>query len=192
MMNFHDLVQHSRSYRRFDEGRRIDRETIISLVDIARFCPSARNRQPLRYLVSTDPELTTRIRPCLCFALDLPEWGGPKAGERPVAYVTITTDGPCNQFIGYDIGIAAQTMMLAAAEAGFGGCMIGSIRKKELSSVLSLPKEYAIHLVLAFGYPAEEVILDTVGDDNQTTYWRDGNDAHHVPKRSLQNVLITG
>ncbi len=190
-MDFRELVEQNRSYRRFDEGRRIDRETIISLVDIARFCPSARNRQPLRFLVSTDPELTARIRPCLCFALDLPDWRGPKEGERPVAYITIATDGPCNQFIGYDIGIAAQTMMLAAAEAGFGGCMIGSIRKRELQTVLSLPDRYTIHLVLAFGYPAEQVVLDTVGNNNDTTYWRDENDTHHVPKRSLQDVLIT-
>ncbi len=66
------LVRESRSYRRFDEQRRLDRETLIGLVDIARFCPSARNRQPLRYVVSTDPQITARIRDCLLFALDIP------------------------------------------------------------------------------------------------------------------------
>jgi nitroreductase len=185
-----ELVKKSRSYRRFDEQRRIEKETIIELVDIARFCPSARNRQPLRYMVSTDPEKTARIRDCLLFALDLPDWGGPVEGERPVAYITIVTSDKCTPFTGHDIGIAAQTLLLAAAERGFKGCMLGSINKKELGSVLSLPEQYEIQLVLAFGYPAEQVVLEEVGSDGSTNYWRDSIGVHHVPKRSLSDVLI--
>jgi len=185
-----ELVKKSRSYRRFDEQRRIAEETIIELVDIARFCPSARNRQPLRYVVSTDPEKTARIRDCLLFALDLPDWGGPVEGERPVAYITIVTTDKCTPFTGHDIGIAAQTMMLAAAERGFAGCMLGSIKKKELRSVLVLPKQYEIRLVLAFGYPAEQVVIEQVGSDRDTKYWRDSAGCHHVPKRSLSEVLV--
>lgn len=184
------LVEKSRSYRRFHENRYIDEETIIGLVDIARFCPCSRNRQPLRYIISTDPKKTAKICSCLFFALDIPDWKGPDKGERPVAYVTILTEGECSQFTAYDIGIAAQTMMLAAAEQGFGGCIFGSIKKEELRSVLSLPGQYEIHLVLAFGYPAEQVVLEKVGNDGNTTYWRDDQGVHHVPKRSLEDVLI--
>ena len=183
-------MKKSRSYRRFDEKRRIAKETIIRLVDIARFCPSSRNRQPLRYVISTDPEQTAKIRSCLLFALDLPDWGGPVEGERPVAYITILTEDECTPFTAHDIGIAAQTMMLAAAEWGFGGCMFGSIKREKLRSVLSLPDRYEIHLVLAFGYPAEQVVLEKVGSDGNTKYWRDSTGIHHVPKRSLEDVLI--
>jgi nitroreductase len=185
-----ELVKKSRSYRRFDEHRSISRETLIELVDIARFCPSARNQQPLRYVISTDPGKTARIRDCLLFALDLPDWGGPVKGERPVGYITIVTVDRCTPFTGHDIGIAAQTMLLAAAERGFNGCMFGSIKKGELKSVLSLPEQYEIQLVLTFGYPAEQVILEEVGKDGKTNYWRDSTGAHHVPKRALAEVLI--
>ncbi len=188
--SIHFLVEKSRSYRRFDENRRIPRETIIGLVNIARLCPSARNQQPLRYIVSTDPMQTAKIRSCLLFALGLPDWGGPVAGERPVAYITIVTEDVCTSYTPYDIGIAAQTMMLAAAEQGFGGCMFGSIKKEELKAVLSLPVHYEIQLVLAFGYPAETVVLETVGNDGETNYWRDEDGVHHVPKRALEDILI--
>jgi nitroreductase len=184
------LVKKSRSYRRFDETKTIGRETLIELVDIARFCPSARNLQPLRYVVSTDPEKTVRIRDCLMFALDLPDWGGPVKGERPVAYITIVTEDKCTPFTGHDIGIAAQTLLLAAAERGYNGCMFGSIKKKELKSVLSLSERYEIQLVLAFGYPAEQVVLDEVGKEGKTNYWRDSDGIHHVPKRTLDEVMI--
>lgn len=186
------LVRESRSYRRFDEQRRLDRKTLIELVDIARFCPSARNHQPLRYVVSADLERTARIRDCLLFALDLPDWGGPVQGERPVGYITIVTLDKCTPYTGHDIGIAAQTILLAAAERGFNGCMFGSIKKKELASVLSLPGQYEIQLVIAFGYPAEKVVLEEVGNDGRTNYWRDSEGVHHVPKRALAEVLILG
>jgi nitroreductase len=187
-----DLVKKSRSYRRFQEDRRIPRETLTGLVNIARFCPCSRNRQPLRYIVTTDPGRTAEIRSCLSFALDLPDWGGPVGGERPAAYITIVTEERCTPFTAYDIGIAAQTLMLAAAEQGIGGCMFGSIQKERLRSVLQLPDRYEVHLVLAFGYPAEEVVLEPVGKDGNTTYWRDASGVHHVPKRSLEEVLLPG
>ena len=142
------LVKKSRSYRRFDEQRCIPRETIIRLVDIARLYPSVRKRQPLWYMLPTDPGQTAQIRSCLLFALDLPDWGRTVKGELPVAYITIATEDECTPFTAYDIGIVAQTMMLAAAEQGFGGCMIVSIKKEELRSVLSLPDRFEIHFVL--------------------------------------------
>jgi nitroreductase len=184
------LVKKSRSVRIFDECRRIPREMLLELVDIARFCPSGRNRQPIRYIISTDPAEAAAIRSCICWALDLPDWGGPAEGENPVAYITMATardavPDPC-----YDLGIAAQTMMLAAAERGFGGCMIGSIERATLSQYLSLPLAYEIHLVLAFGYPAQTIVLDRLPANGDPRYWRDRDGIHHVPKRSLDDVLL--
>jgi len=184
------LVKSSRSYRRFVESRRISGEEVIGFVDIARFCSSGRNRQPLRYIVSVEPRVTERIRSCLLWALDLPEWGGPKEGERPVAYITILSGRKCVPDPAIDVGIAAQTIRLAAAEKGIGGCMFGLIKKKELRELLSIPEEYEIQLVIAQGYPTETVVLEELGDDGNTDYWRDEKDVHHVPKRSLEEVLL--
>jgi hypothetical protein len=128
-----ELVKKSRSYRRFDEQRSIGRDTLIELVDIARFCPSARNHQPLRYVVSTDPKKTARIRDCLLFALDLPDLGGPVKGERQVGYITILTSDKYTPYTGHDIGIAAQTLLLAATERGFNGCMFGQSKKRSFN-----------------------------------------------------------
>jgi nitroreductase len=89
-----------------------------------------------------------------------------------------------------DTGIAAQTIMLAAAEQGIAGCMIGSILKDTLTRVLSLPETYEILLVLALGYPAESVVLEPLGEDGDTRYRRDADGVHHVPKRSLQDILL--
>jgi nitroreductase len=185
-----EYVHKSRSIRRFVENKRIARETILELIDIARFCPSARNRQPLRYIVSCDTEETGKIRDCLLWALDLPEWGGPCEGERPPAYITVITEKECVPDPKYDVGIAAQTIMLAAAERGLGGCMLGSIQRDQLSQVLVLPEKYEIQLVLAIGYPAETVVVEPLAKDNDIRYWRDEQGIHHVPKRSLEEILF--
>lgn len=185
-----DYVHRSRSIRRFFEEKQVSRETILELIDIARLCPSARNRQPLRYAISCEAEEANKIRDCLLWALDLPGWGGPAVGERPPAYITIVTGKECIPDPRYDVGIAAQTIMLAAAEKGLGGCIFGSIHRDLLAGVLSLPAKYEIQLVLAIGYPAESVILEPLPVGGDTRYWRDGQGVHHVPKRSLQDILL--
>ena len=45
-------------------------------------------------------------------------------------------------------------------------------------------------LVVALGKPAETIILTDVGENGQTAYYRDENDVHYVPKRSLGELLI--
>jgi nitroreductase len=185
-----ECVQKSRSIRRFREEGKVSRETLLELVDIARFCPSARNRQPLRYIISCEPEKTEKICDCLLWARDLPAWNGPCNGERSPAYITIVTEIDGVQDPRFDAGIAAQTIMLAAAAKDLGGCIIGSIDKKRLAGIIALPKGYDIQLVLAIGYPAEQVVLESIPADGDTRYWQDEQGIHHVPKRALQDIVL--
>ena len=50
-----DIVTASRSYRRFDETHPVSMDILEELVDLARLCPSAANKQPLRFILSTNP-----------------------------------------------------------------------------------------------------------------------------------------
>jgi len=184
------LTLKNRSTRRFREDQRIPIEILYQLIDIARFCPSARNRQPLRYLLSVEEKETIEIRSCLLFALDLPEWDGPAEGERPAAYITIIAAKGAQPDPSIDLGIAAQTILLAAAEMGIAGCIFGSIRRKELAFILRIPESYQILLVIALGYPGEEIRIEELGENGDTRYWRDEGSVHHVPKRSLRECIL--
>ena len=62
----------------------------------------------------------------------LTEWPGPDKGERPSAYIIILGDKSITEIFGVDHGIAAQSIMLGATEAGLGGCIIASIKREEL------------------------------------------------------------
>ena len=89
-------------------------------------------------------------------------------------------------------GITAQTMMLGAVEKGYGGCMLGSVQRAKLAETLGIDQErYSIELVLALGKPKEEVKVVPVGENGDITYYRDENQVHYVPKRSLEDVLYS-
>jgi nitroreductase len=184
------VITRNRSYRRFDESAKIDRRMLEELVDLARLSPSAANLQPLKYVLSWEPERNSRVFPHLAWAGYLTDWVGPGEGERPSAYIVILGDTTISGSFGCDHGIAAQSMLLGAVEQGLGGCMIGSIQRHKLREALEIPDQYAILLVLALGKPRETVVLETVGSSGDTKYWRDADGVHHVPKRRLEDLII--
>jgi nitroreductase len=186
-----DLVRQNRSCRRFYQDQPVSRETLLELVNLARLSASAANLQPLKYALSWEPEKNAAIFGTLAWAGYLKDWPGPDVGERPAAYLVILGDRDITANVGCDHGIAAQSILLGAREKGLGGCMIGSIKRDQLRQVLGLPERYDILLVIALGRPKEEVVLDDVGPDGNIKYWRDEKGVHHVPKRRLDEIIIT-
>ena len=187
-----DLILRNRSYRRFHEDQPVARETLVELVDLARFSPSARNAQPLKYYLSCTPETNALIFPNLAWAGYLKDWPGPVEGERPAAYIVVLHDTTLGgqAYIGVDHGLAVQNILLGAVERGLGGCIIGSVQRDRLRQILALPERYEILVVLALGAPKETVVVDEVGPDGDIKYWRDAGRVHHVPKRSLDTLII--
>jgi nitroreductase len=188
-MDFRGLILKNRSYRRFDQSYRVDYKLLEDLVDLARLSPSGANRQPLKYLVCNSEADCERIFPSLVWAGYLKEWKGAEEGEKPSAYIVVLGDKTITEEFGIDHGIAAQSIMLGATEAGLGGCMIASIKRGDLRDKLKIPYKYEILLVLALGKPVENIILDNIKDDD-VKYWRDSEKNHHVPKRSLNDLII--
>lgn len=188
-MNLKDLVYGTRSYRRFDESCQINRKQLEDLVDLARMSASAANRQPLKYLIYTTPEECRRVFPSLAWAGYLKDWDGPTDGERPSAYIIILGDKDIAESFNVDHGIAAQSIMLGATEAGLGGCMIASVKREVLRNELHIPGNLEILLVLALGKPVEKVVIDEVAGED-IKYWRDANGVHHVPKRRLDDLIM--
>lgn len=188
-MNLKDLIFKTRSFRRFDESHQIDSKTLENLIDLARLSASAANRQPLKYLIYNTPEDCERVFPSIAWAGYLNNWRGPERGERPSGYIIILGDKSITEVFGVDHGIAAQSIMLGATEAGLGGCMIASIKREELRNKLKIPDKFDILLILALGKTVEKVIIDDI-KDGDVKYWRDSNNNHHVPKRNLKELII--
>jgi nitroreductase len=81
-----------------------------------------------------------------------------------------------------------QSILLGAAEDGYGGCIIGSVNRKKVAELLKLPAHLEILWMVALGKPAEKVMVEDADGEN-IRYWRDENDIHHVPKRRLNDLI---
>lgn len=184
-----DLIIKNRSYRRFYQEVAIERKTLRELVELASLSASAGNLQPLKYILSCNPQKNALIFPYLTWAAYLKNWSGSPEGERPSAYIIILGDTQIGKSFEYDAGIAAQSILLGATEKGLGGCMIGSIQTQALRQALNIPSRYEILLVLALGKPKETVIIEKAATDIK--YWRDTKDIHHVPKRALDDLILS-
>jgi nitroreductase len=184
-----DIVIKNRSYRRFYQDHAITKDELKQLVDLARLAASAANIQPLKFFISADVRTNASIFPHLGWAAYLKDWPGPVEGERPSAYIIILGDTHIATNFWCNHGIAAQTILLGAAEQGLGGCMIASV-KKGLTAALNIPEHLEILLVIAVGKPKEEVVIEAVEPGGEIKYWRDDKGVHHVPKRSLDEIII--
>jgi len=186
-----DLILKNRSYRRFYQDFSLKGEMLKELVDLARNSASAANLQPLKYILSCEGKKNALIFSHLAWAGYFADWSGPSEGERPSAYIIILGDTTISNSFGCDHGIAAQSILLGVVEKGLGGCILGSIDREGLRESLKIPKKYEILLVIALGKPKEKVVTEAVGSHKKINYWRDGEGVHHVPKRSLDEIIIS-
>lgn len=188
-----DLIIKNRSYRGYDESYRFTREQLEYYVDGARFCASSVNMQPLKYFIAWEKEDVDKVQCRIKWARQLPQMKLPHPGMCPTAFIVIcqdrTVSDNLNRFM-KDVGIVAQSMLLMATEEGLGGCMIGNFDAGDIREGLGLPESLQPLLVVALGKPAETIVLTDVGEDGNTAYYRDVNDVHYVPKRSLDDLLL--
>ncbi len=188
-MDFSELVQSTRSIRNFDETKPLDKDTVRSIVSLCRYTPATANKQPLKFAYTVDETTCREIFPHLRLAGYLTE-KPPYDGHVPTGYVLICYDTSIMSDAEVDCGICAQTMVLGAREQGIGACMIGSFDREKIAEIFQLDAHLTPRLILALGYPAEEVeIIDIQNGD--VRYFRDGKQKNIVPKRTLDELIIT-
>lgn len=188
-MSLKELLLKNRSYRRFYQDETIDTGVLKEMIEYARIAPSPSNLQPLKFVIINDPEMNRKIFPLLKWAGFLKGWAGPGEGERPSAYIVILGNRKISAHLEWDFGIALQTILLTAAEKGYGGCAIASCDRDKLHLLLEIPHNLEIGCVISLGKPKEKVVLEEV-KDNDIKYWRDEDDVHHVPKRTLEDLIL--
>lgn len=190
-----DLIKLNRSCRRFDAAHALDEKTLRNLVDHGRHSASAGNLQPLKYVLSHENAMNEKIFSCLAWAAYLSDWKGPEEAERPTGYIVMLGDTAITKNFRCDHGIAAQSILLGAREQGLGGCMIAAFDPRQLRKTLSLDQgeetsRYEILLVIALGKPVETAVIQDLEPGGNIRYFRDGKGVHHVPKRTLDEIIL--
>ncbi|MDO5403681.1 MAG: nitroreductase family protein [Eubacteriales bacterium] len=191
---FKDLVMANRSYRGYDESYHFTKEELADFVDHARLTPSSVNAQPFKYYLAWEKDEVSKIQSLTKWAGALPDLELPHKGMCPTGFIIICQDKKTDESLTRyqkDVGIVAQTMLLAAAEKGLGGCMIGNFQAGQVKEALELSQNLAPLLIVAFGKPAEKIVLKEVNEGDSLKYYRDEKDVHYVPKRKLSDIIIS-
>ena len=189
-MKLKELISRARTCRRFKGEHRLSSETLAELVDHARLSASARNHQVLRFITIADKDTCEAMNALVVMGGSLTPEQRATARQHPGGFIVIAGPEKMDDFALMDVGIAAQSINLAAGEAGLACCMIGAVKKNEAAALLDLPKGLQVRLVLALGEPDEVRRLVGRRSDGTLTYYRDENDEHCVPKISLDEAII--
>ncbi|MDE5879632.1 MAG: nitroreductase family protein [Desulfovibrio sp.] len=188
--DFEALVLAARTCRRFVEDEPLSMADLDWLVDCARLTPSARNAQVLRFILVTRGEVCDELFKLTRWAGALKEGGAPKPGERPTGFIAILAPTEGAKLAPYDAGIASETIQLAATTQGWGCCIIYSVDRAGAAALLKAPAGMEVSLVLGLGVAKEERVIAEMPADGSFNYWRDARGVHHVPKRSLSELVI--
>ena len=142
-------VRTKRMVRRF-EARRLSPEHLTRILDAGRHAASSKNQQRWDFVVVEDRD---RLRELSA--------AGPYAGHvagaaAAVALVTPDPNAPGSSLsVAWDVGMAAENMMLAAWELGIGSCPATVYEQSVAREVLGLPEDRFCGWILSFGHPAE-------------------------------------
>ena len=183
-MIYENIIK-KRTIRLFKQ-KPIDYQILKKCIDAARQSSSARNSQPLEYILIDDSKTLKNMLSLINFGGFISEDKKAKKDFEPAALIIIIAKKDSEDYYKYDVGIAAQNIALIAYENNIGCCMMGAIEKEEIQNALNVPDNYFVDLVISLGYPAEQPVLEET--DSEPEYYRK-DDVLHVPKRKLKDVL---
>jgi len=163
-MELEECITHRRSVRSYQD-KPVPEEDIQKLLKAGAMAPSARNLQPVRYIVITNKEkikeLSGKVKEAL---MPLGEKYGKRAeSEEDLIFygapLLILLVGDKEKWTKNDCALAAQNMMLKGHELGLGSCYIGLMNKigddRETLSSLGLEEDQELYCPLIFGYPTQ-------------------------------------
>lgn len=192
-MNVYEAAIKRRSIRRF-QNKPVPYEVLEKCVDAARLAPSGRNNQVCEYIAINDAAILPGVFENIGGSVKMPpERGGPRPEQTAKAYIIVLINkdfegGENRRRVSYyDVGMAAENIMLVAQEEGIGCCPVLMFDESALKPILNIPDNYDIALVIVMGYPDESPVAEAATDSVATRV--DDNGVRHVPKRRLADII---
>lgn len=182
-----------RAIRRFKDMP-VPYDALEKCVNAARLAPSGMNRQPCEYIIVDDEQLLPRVFDSITMWAGQPKPKGTLMEHTPKAYIIILINSAVEgELIGnqrltiYDVGLAAENIILVALEQGLGSCPMLAFEKDELRQVLNIPESHDIALLVSLGYPDESPVAEESAGSVER--WFDDQGVRHIPKRRLEDIL---
>lgn len=147
----------------------VERQALETILDAARWAPTAGNRHLQRFVATDDPATLRVLRAV-----------SPGMLQHPTAAITICTDHALAASYGFpsdapglriDVGTATATLLLAAHAIGIGAGPVTSFSRAAVAVALRLPESWVPELVVCLGHPRPGGPAPIRGQPHLT--WRD-------------------
>ncbi|CAL9658086.1 nitroreductase family protein [Streptomyces thermocarboxydus] len=163
----HPLLAERWSPRSFDATHTITDEELVSLLEAARWAPSARNSQPWRFLVGRRGDTTYRR----IFATLAPGnrlWAGNSSLLVAAVAAERLESGTPHPGAAYDTGLAVAQLSLQARALGLHAHQMGGFDPERLRTSLGVPDGYQPLSITAIGALAAPELLPQELRDRET------------------------
>ncbi len=140
------------SPRDFNKEKKIINNDVLSLLEAARWAPSAFNEQPWRFLVGHRGDKT--FEKILSTLID---WNKQWASNASVLILnigkkTFTKNGKQNVTFKYDLGQAVAFMLIEAMQRGIISHEMSGFDDVKAAKIFNIPEDFQPVSVTAFGY----------------------------------------
>jgi len=137
-------------------SKSIEPDIVERILEAGVRAPSAKNRQPWRFIACTEQEVKSKITDA--------SYGQDHVGSAPVIIAACTTNVEYKMPNGQnsypiDISMAVAFMMIQARAEKLGACVVTTYNEAEIKDILSVPYSMRVVMLLLLGYPDENPIL---------------------------------
>jgi nitroreductase len=150
-MDVFEAIQQRRSIRNFTD-KPVEREKMEKILEAGRLAPSAKNCEPWHFVAVTNPEKRE--------ALSRGNWAKFVA-QSPLVIVACGDKKASPDWYAIDVALAVENMVLTAVSLGLGTCCVGSFKEKDVKTVLKIPENFEVLVMLAMGYPGDKIDLSS-------------------------------
>ncbi len=160
-MDFLEIAKSRQSCRAYDEGRAVEEEKLLAVLEAARLAPSACNGQPYHFTVCRGEKAKEAAKAVSGMGMNKFAAQAPVlivVSEKP--YVKSAAMGARvknNDYRSMDIGIAAAYLTAEAQSQGLSTCILGWLDDGALRKACGL--EAPVRLVVTLGYAKEGDVL---------------------------------
>jgi len=148
--NLLSVIESRFSVREFSSAP-LEEDKLLRILEAGRRAPSAKNRQPWRFIVVKDSGQRMRLQE----AAYGQEYVGSAQGIVAVCTTNIDYRMP-NGELSYpiDLSFAVSFMMLQAQAEELGSCIVTTFHESDVREILTVPWSMKVVMLLLLGYPA--------------------------------------
>ncbi len=128
----------------------VEEEKLLRVLEAGRRAPSAKNRQPWRFIVTRNEEQRKQFQE----AAYGQEWVGQASSIISVCTTNVDYKMPNGELAHpIDLSFAVSFMMIQAQSEGLGTCVITTFREADIREILTVPYSMKVLMLLLVGYP---------------------------------------